>query len=150
MSCIASFPNYWYADRVASSQPHLWGKYFTTLFTNIKKAVMLCSWGHTFLKNLNTCTREMSQMYSSGSKKLPLSLAVDVKSQSCSTMCPSPPQLFSLCSRSKLDPLLRSNEDTFLWINLKAEMHERSENFSAPELVLENAACNFHWCKLLV
>lgn len=65
-------------------------------------------------------------------------------------MHPFPPQLFSRCSCSKLDPLLRSNEDTFLWINLKAEMHKRSENVSAPELVLENAACNFHCCKLLV
>lgn len=44
---------------------------------------------------------------------------------------------------SKLDPLLRSNGDTLLWINLKAEMQRHSENLSAPELVLEIAACHF-------
>lgn len=54
-------------------------------------------------------------------------------------MCLSPPHANNLhsCSLSELDPLLRSNGDTFLWINLKAEMHEHSENRSAPELVLE-------------
>ena len=65
-------------------------------------------------------------------------------------MCMSPPHPNNLysCSISKLDPLLTSHGDTFLWINLKAEMHEHSENLSAPELVLENAACNFPLMKV--
>lgn len=42
-----------------------------------------------------------------------------------------------------MDPLLRSNGDTFLWINLKAERHKHLENPGAPELVLESFACDF-------
>lgn len=58
-------------------------------------------------------------------------------------MCPSPPHPNNLYSISQLNPLLRSNGDTLLWINLKAEMQRHSENLRAPELVLEIAACNF-------
>lgn len=97
------------------------------------KTAVLCSWGHAFLKNLSTCTGEMSQMHSSGSKKLPLSLPWMWEERN-SAVCPSPhcPNfLICSCSTSKLDPLLKSDGDTSLWINLNAEVHEHSAN-SAP------------------
>lgn len=61
------------------------------------------------------------------------------------SVCPSPshPNNLYSCSISLMDPLLRSNGDTFLWIKLKAERHKHLENPGAPELVLENAAWNF-------
>lgn len=52
------------------------------------------------------------------------------------------------CSTSKPDPLLKSNGDTFLRINLNAEMHEHSVNPSAPLLVLENVCCDFPLIKI--
>lgn len=58
-------------------------------------------------------------------------------------MCPSPPLPTIYIPISDLDPLLRSNGDTLLWINLKDELQKHSEDLGAPELVLEIAACNF-------
>lgn len=85
-------------------------------------------------------------MYSSGSKKLPLSILWIWKvRETAINVCPSPLHLNNLYSYSisQMDPLLRSNGVTFLWINLKAERHKHLENPGAPELVLENFACNF-------
>lgn len=86
-------------------------------------------------------------MGSSGSEKLPLSFLWMWKGRDRnSNMCPFPllpPTIY--IPISELDPLLRSNGDTLLWINLKAEMQKHSGDLSAPELVLEIeiAAYNF-------
>lgn len=87
----------------------------------------------------------MLQMCSSGSKKLPLSILwIWEVRETVINVCPSPPHPNSLysCSVSQMDPLLKSNGDAFLWINLKAERHKHWENSGAPELVLD-FACNF-------